>query len=214
MTEILVRGEAEVRTMPDRATIRVTVDGDGESRDAAYEAAAQLAKSVDGVLDDARDALDRVTTTSMFVQPKTRWHKGEQQRTGWRAARTSVVEMTDLSLVGELLARVAGAGGAISGPSWELDPGHSAHDAARREAAEDARRRAETYSAALGLTINEVAWVSEPGMRLAGVPIPAGGMALAGVRRSARAEEDEPMNVSPEEITVRCVIEVAFEAQG
>jgi uncharacterized protein YggE len=34
-----------------------------------------------------------------------------------------------------------------------------------RRAAEDARRRAEDYAGALGLSLAEVAWVVEPGLR-------------------------------------------------
>lgn len=196
--------------MPDRATIHVTVDGDGDSRASAYAVAAASAAAVDAVLDAEREALERVTTAALLVQPKTRWRKGEQQRTGWRAARTSVVEVADLARVGDLLAQLAAAGGSIVGPNWELDPSHAAHDEARRMAAEDARRRADAYAAALGLTIVSVAWVSEPGLRLAGGS-PWGGVQAGGAMRGMAAmAQDESIDISPEELTVHAVVEVGF----
>ena len=42
-SDIIVRGEGEVRALPDRAGIRVTIDGDGSSQEQAYETAARVA---------------------------------------------------------------------------------------------------------------------------------------------------------------------------
>ncbi len=91
--ELVVRGEGEVRVMPDRASIRVLVDGEGASRDEAYESAARLARAVDAVLAAEAGSIERVTTAALVVQPRTRWRKGETVRTGWRAYRASVVEI-------------------------------------------------------------------------------------------------------------------------
>ena len=198
--------------MPDRATVHVDIEGEGDSRESAYEAATAAANAVDAVLEAAGDALDRVTTAALLVQPTTRWKKGEMVRTGWHAVRTSVVEVRDLTRVGDLLARIAVAGGAISGPAWALDPEHVAYDEARQRAAVDARRRADAYAAALGLTITGVAWVSEPGLRLAGSSH-AGPMLMAaaapGAARMGEAPDDQ-IDITPEELTIRAVVEVGF----
>lgn len=199
--------------MPDRSSIQATVEGDGESRESAYAAAAALASAVDALLETERGALDRVSTAALLVHPKTRWRKGEQQRTGWwRATRTSVIEVVDLARVGDLLAQLVAAGAAVTGPWWELDASHPARHEARRRAAEDARRRADAYAEALGLTVGKVAWVSEPGVRLAGdsrMPMAGGGEPR--MRGAAAAEES--IDISPEEITVRSVVEVAFTVE-
>lgn len=75
--------------MPDRAEVAVSVEGDGGSRDAAYSAAAQLSGRVDAVFSDMAEAIERVVTAVLTVQPRTRWKKGEATRAGWRAARSS-----------------------------------------------------------------------------------------------------------------------------
>jgi len=164
-TEIVVQGVAEVRVMPDHASVRVDVDGEGSSQEAAYEAARALADAVDAVLQARATALGRVVTAALVVQPKSRWRKGESVRTGWRASRTTMVEITALEEVGARLAALAQAGAALSGPWWQLAPANDAHDAVRTAAAQDAHRRAAAYADALGLDLGEVAWVAEPGLR-------------------------------------------------
>src|SRR5580704_5571015 len=107
--ELVVQGVGEVRAMPDLASVRVGVDGEVPSREEAYQAASTTAAAADGVMADFDAAIGRVTTSALAVQPKTRWRKGESQRTGWQAFRVSVVEITDTSRVGELLNALAGA---------------------------------------------------------------------------------------------------------
>jgi hypothetical protein len=210
-SEIVVRGVGQVRVLPDRAALRVEVDGDGASRDEAYEQAAPLAAAVDRVLESHADRLARVVTAALAVQPKTRWRRGESVRTGWRASRVSLLDVTDFSRLGDLFAELAAAGGAVQGPTWSVDPTNPAHDEARRLAAADARRRAENYAEALGLRIAGVAWVSEPGLRPGtnhGPPMMRGMAVSAGAVESAMA--DEVIDISPEEMTLDTTVEAAF----
>jgi uncharacterized protein YggE len=209
--EIVVRGEGKVRVMPDRASVRLMVDGEGSSRDDAYQVAARIAKSVDGVLEAGTPAVERVTTTALVVQPRTRWRKGETIRTGWRAYRSSVVEIRDLDQVGDLLAKITAAGGAISALTWELDGSNAGHDVARGLAGEDARRRAERYASSLGVLLGGVSWAAEPGLRMpqdqfsAPLEFAAARPAMVGGR-----PDEETIEVTPEEITLRVAIEVGF----
>lgn len=211
--EVVVRGAAEVRALPDRAVVHVTIDGEGADREDAYANAARPATAVDAVLVAYEPALDRTTTAALLVHPKTRWRRGESVRTGWRASRSSVVEVTDFARLGDLMAELTSAGAQLAGPSWQLDPDNAAHTEARRAAAEDARRRADAYAGALGLQVSGVAWVAEPGLRQATSDGPGWvggaprGMALAAGPAQA---ETETIDVSVEEITVSAAVEVGF----
>jgi uncharacterized protein YggE len=207
--EIVVRGEGEARALPDRAVLRATVDGEGSTQTEAYEAAARWAAAVDEVVAAAGDVVARATTSALVVQPRAKWHKGEAVRTGWQAARTTVVEVAALTEVGALVGRLVTAGAAVSGPDWELAPDHAAHDEARRRAATDARRRAEAYAGALGLALGPVAWVAEPGLR-SGTGGP--GFAPMAAFRMAKGDAggDVEIAVHPEEITITAAVEVAF----
>jgi uncharacterized protein len=195
--------------MPDLATVRVGVDGEGQSRDDAYQAASATAAAVDGVLSDYAAAIDRVTTAALSVQPKTRWRKGETQRTGWQALRLSVVEIADTARVGELLSALAAAGANISGLSWTVAPANESYALARQQAGADARARAEQYAGALGIGLGPVAWAAEPGLRSTGHADWTSAAPRARALSAGAAEE--PINVAPEEITIQAVLEVAYQ---
>jgi uncharacterized protein YggE len=195
--------------MPDKATVRVMVDGEGSSRQEAYNAAATAASAVDRVLAAEANALERVTTAALVVQPRTRWQKGEAVRTGWTAYRASVLEVRALERLGDLLAELAASGGALSGLTWDLDSSNVAYDHARNRAGQDARRRAEQYASALGVKLGTVAWIAEPGLRGAGNDHPRPVMMAAAARAAGPMAEDT-IDVAPEELTVTASIEVAF----
>jgi uncharacterized protein len=205
--ELIVRGVGEVRAMPDLASVRVGVDGEGQSREEAYQIASTTAAAVDGILADFEAAIDRVTTAALAVQPKTRWRKGENQRTGWQAFRVSVVEIKDTSRVGELLNALAGAGGSISGLSWMVAPANESFALARRRAGEDAIARAEQYAQALNIKLGPVAWAAEPGLRSTGHVDWTSAPARAAMAAGAA---EEPINVSPEEVTISAALEVGY----
>jgi uncharacterized protein len=206
--ELVVRGAGEVRAMPDLASIRVGVDGEHQSREEAYQAAAATAVAVDQVMADYEAVIGRVTTSALAVQPKTRWRKGESQRTGWQAFRISVVEITDTSRVGELLNALVSAGANISDLSWTVAPANESFALARRRAGEDARARAAQYAQALGVELGPVAWAAEPGLHRAGR---SDWMAAAESAHAMSAgAADEPMTVNPEEVTIQAALEVGY----
>jgi uncharacterized protein len=207
--EVVVRGQGEVRAMPDRATVRVLVDGNGSSRDEAYAEAARVATAVDEVLRVQGDALARVMTAALIVQPRTKWQDGEAVRTGWTASRTSVLEVRALERLSDLLGQLATSGAAISDLAWELDAANEAHDQARSRAGEDARRRAERYATSLGIKLGGVVWVAEPGLRTGGDNFPHGA-ALAAAPRAMPAAPGPSIDVTPEEITLTASVEVGF----
>jgi uncharacterized protein YggE len=217
--EIVVRGTGEARALPDLASLRVEVTADHKTRDEAYEARAKLAAKVDVVFADHRNAIGRTTVASLWVQPRTRWHRGEDIRTGWRASRTSFVEVVVLDALGEIMSDIVEAGGAVQGPQWSMAHTNPAYDVARRAAATDARHRAQSYAQALDLTLGAVAWVAEPGMRTAPVrvsPIAGDGAPGQPVTRLAAAttfaaEPAEPTeDLTPSEMTVEVAVEVGF----
>ena len=197
--------------MPDRAVLTVTVEGEGAARDEAYETAARSAKAVDDVIDRLGDAVERVTHTALVVHPKTRWRKGETVRAGWRASRSTSLEVVDLAHLGDLIAEVAMSGGEISGPNWQIDADNPAYMLARRAAAQDARTRAQDYAEALGLELGTVRWVAEPGLRRGEYAGPVGGpVAYAAAAMSPASDDREVIDVSPGEMTVRLAVEVGF----
>lgn len=210
-SEILVNGHGQARGMPDRAVVHVTAESEGRERDDAYGAAATICTAIDAVLAAHADAVERTVTSSVVVQPTTRWHKGATVKTGWQATRTSTVSISGIERLGELVAALIGAGAAVVGPEWELDPGHPAHAEARRLAARDAKARAVAYADALGLHLGSVAWIAEPGLRRGdhfgdAVAMPK----MAMMRGMADTETADTMDVRAEEVTVVSDVEIGF----
>ncbi len=67
--------------------------------------------------------------------------------------------------------------------------------------------------AELGLKLQRVAWLSEPGLRVASNQMgPTVGTAGMHIQRSLAATADEPIDVAPGEITVRAVVDMGVEA--
>jgi uncharacterized protein len=207
--EIVVRGTGEARALPDLASLRVEVTADRKTQDEAYEARADLAAEVDVVLSQHANAIARTTVASLWVQPRTRWHRGEDIRTGWRASRTTFVDVAVLDALGEIMSDVVAAGASVTGPNWSMASTNVAYDLARRAAAEDARHRAIAYSEALGLTLGDVEWVAEPGMRTGTPPVSASPVMM----RAEMAPAPEPElveDLTPSEMTVEVSVEVGF----
>jgi uncharacterized protein YggE len=207
--EVVVRGEGEVRTMPDLATLHVLVEGVALSRDEAYAEAARAAGAVDVVLQAEAGALGRVMTAALVVQPRTRWQNGQSVRIGWKAYRATLLEVRALERLGDLLAQLTTAGADISDLTWELDVSNAAYDEARGQAGQDARRRAERYASTLGIKLGGIAWIAEPGLRLGDNQYPRG-VAMAAAPRAMAAAPDQTIDVAPEEVTVTASVEVGF----
>ncbi len=113
--EIVVRGTGEVRALPDQASLRVEVTADHKTQQDAHDARTKLAAGVDEVLSQHADVIARTTIASLLVQPRTRWHRGEDIRTGWRPSRTSFVDVVVLDARGEIMSGLVDAGAAVQG---------------------------------------------------------------------------------------------------
>ena len=160
--EIVVRGTVRTRSLPDQASLRVEVTVDHKTQEEAHDARTKLA-AVDEVLDRHADAIARPRSHRWSCSSRTRWHAwgGHPHRVA--ASRTSFVDVVMLDALGEIMAGLVDAGAAVQGPQWSMAPTNPAMT--RPAAAEDARRRAQSYAAALGLFVGPVAWVAEPGLR-------------------------------------------------
>lgn len=217
--EILVTGYANVRSTPDRAIVRVSVESESRSSDTAYAKAAEISGEVDRVVENRKSAVWKVTAASLVIHATTRREKhGEREdlRTYWVAARTSTLEVVDFDQLSELIAELAGAGAAIVGPLWVPDDDNPAYRELRRADSHDARRRAEDYARGLGLGVEGVSWISEPGLRVSD-SVGERGYGLSGSTYESlpRGEEStEIIAVGPEEITVTDSVEVAFTVKG
>jgi uncharacterized protein YggE len=89
-----------------------------------------------------------------------------------------------------------------------IDDDNEAHRTVRRDAAADARQRAEDYASGLGVATGEVVAVNEPGLRTE--TFAAAELSFAPQARAAGGMPDEVIDVQPEDVVITAAVEVTF----
>lgn len=164
---LTVTGTGLIEVAPDMATVSLGVTNDARS---AREAIDDNARAMAGVLDRLRAAEieDRDIQTSNFsVSPRFDYNRqsGEAPRiTGFIAQNTVTVRVRDLERLGGILDEVARDGAnSFNGLRFDLQDRGPVEDAAREAAVAEARRKADLYAAAAGVTLGAVMTLSESG---------------------------------------------------
>jgi hypothetical protein len=149
-------GKATVSAKPDRALIEIGV----VARDAtAVAAAAQNAKQTGAVLAELRRLLGeggKLKTTSYSVRPDYQYPKPGAAPAVHGYLATNIVEITldDLAQVGKIIDNATQSGAnSIQKLRYVLRDSHAADAEALREAAADAKMRAEAIASGLGVKV-------------------------------------------------------------
>lgn len=203
---ITVVGKAVLRAEPDEATLWINLSALDDSPADALADITNRSERVVGLLDSSGVSRADRSTTGVRVEEEFD-HTTEGRRSlGHRASAQFAVRVTDAKLIGELISRAtADAGGTVDGPHWAISEGHPARLDAAREAAADARRRAEAYAQGAGAKLGPLVGLAEPGtaqpkfIRRGAFAVAAGGLPA--------------MPVEAGELDVRASIEATFELQ-
>jgi uncharacterized protein YggE len=164
LNTITVSGSGQVSALPDQAVINLGVEGNAATAAAALDANSKQTQKVlarlkaDGVPDAA------IETTNVAVYPNSVYDQktGMQTTTTYQATNTVNVTLTDVTLIGSVMAAAAEAGATtISGPTWQLSDSTKAESEALTKAATQAQAKAEALAAAQGVTLGEVLVLSE-----------------------------------------------------
>ncbi|MCF6315632.1 MAG: SIMPL domain-containing protein [Marinosulfonomonas sp.] len=162
---ITVVGQGAVETTPDMATVSMGVITEAKT---GAEAMAQNSAALEGVLKqlgaagiEAKD----VQTSNLSLSP--RWDSsGQGQIAGFIASNTVTVRVRDLDRLGGVLdAVVQNGANTFHGLHFGLQEPQPAQDAARQDAVADARRKAQLYATAAGVTLGDVLTISEAASR-------------------------------------------------
>lgn len=202
---IAVSGEGRAEAIPDMAHITIGITAQAET---AAEALAQASASV-------RDTLDRLDaagiaprdrqTTGLSLQPV--WDYGRNTNappriTGFTAQNGVAVRLRDLSLLGGLLdAVVSGGANRLDGLRFAVAEPQPLLDEARRRAVADARRRAELYAGAAGVTLGQVLSISEGG---------GGGPIMPLMRAEMSMASDSAVPIAKGEVELSARVEMIF----
>jgi uncharacterized protein YggE len=201
---ITVSGDATVTARPDRVQIDIGVITQAETADAA---SSDNRKKADAVLAQLRSALGAgadIKTASFSISPKYSYPKDGGQPTiaGYTATNVVRVRTEDLSQVGKLidLSTQSGAN-LIQQIQFSLKDERAVRTEALKEAAAQARSKAQAIASALDLRITRILYVDESS------PVVIPRVYQASAMRTAAA----PTPIEPGTIDVRATISLTVE---
>jgi uncharacterized protein YggE len=190
---IAVTGEATISAAPDLAQIDGGVTSEAktarEASDANNTAMGKVLAALQGAGIDQKD----YRTSRLSLQPESAPNRsGASPPTiiGYRASNRVTVRLRDVSKLANLIdAMVTAGANDIGGISFKVSNASKLLDDAREQAIADARRKAEIYARAAGVTLGAPLSISEEGNA---APVPyrrmAAGMALAATPVAAGEE--------------------------
>jgi len=162
---ISVTGEASISVPPDLASVDAGVASDAktarEASDANNTAMAKVLAALKSANIDAKD----IQTSRLSLQPQYAPNRtGPSAITGYRASNRVTVKIRDVTKVAGVIDTLVGAGANdIGNISFEVSQASKLLDDAREKAVADARRKAEIYAKAAGVTLGAPLSIAEGG---------------------------------------------------
>ena len=161
---IIVIGEGSISAAPDHARITSGVTTRAKTAKEASDANAKAMAAILAALQSAGIEQKDVQTSRFSVQPvyTSPGPNMEQRLTGFSVSNQVSVTIRQIDKVGDILDRLVTTGATDAGNVEFLHAEQSKTlDRAREAAMVDARRKAELYAHAAGLTLGDIAWVTE-----------------------------------------------------
>jgi uncharacterized protein YggE len=162
---ISVTGEAQMSAVPDLATIDGGVTSEAKTAREASEANNAAMGKVLLALKGAGIPEKDVQTQRLSLQPQYAANpKGPNVVTGYRASNRVTLTLRDMTLVAPMIDLLVGAGAnEIGGINFTVAQPSKLLDDARAQAMTDARRKAEIYAKAAGVTLGTPISITEEG---------------------------------------------------
>jgi uncharacterized protein len=193
---ISVTGEATVSVPPDQAQIDGGVTSDAktarEASDANNAAMGKVLLALKGAGIDEKD----YQTSRLSLQPQYAPNRsGPSPVAGYRASNRVTVKLRDVAKVASIIDVLVGAGAnELGGINFMVSQASKLLDDAREKAIADARRKAEIYAKAAGVTLGEPLNISEEGG--SGPPVFRSKMAAPMAAGAPVAQGEETLSVS------------------
>jgi uncharacterized protein YggE len=191
---ISVTGEATVSVPPDMAEIEGGFTSEAktarEASDANNTAMGKLLLALKAAAIDDKD----IQTSRLSLQPQSAPnHTGAPAIVGYRASNHVTIRLHDVTKTAGVIDMLVGAGANdIGGINFMVSGASKLLDQAREQAIADARRKAEIYARAAGVTLGAPLSISENG----GSPMPMQFRAKAMMAATPVAAGEETLQVS------------------
>jgi hypothetical protein len=202
---ISVTGEATISAPPDLAQIEAGVTTDAKNARDAFEANNAAMGKVLAALKSAGIAEKDYQTSQLSLQPQftNQNRSGSNVLSGYRATNRVTVKLRDISKMAGVIDAVTAAGANdIGSINFMVSNASKLLDDARAEAIVDARRKAEIYAKAAGVSLGGPISIAEHG---SAVPV---------MYRRAAAPMAAEAAIAPGEETLRVTVGVSWEIKG
>jgi hypothetical protein len=210
---ISVRGEAWLEADPEIAVINVQVQARDRDRRAVLDKLVSRNRQVLDLVREYGDAAEKVESGPASAHPEFK-PKGDKERvTGYMGQASARVTVRDLSVLGELVTRLAELElVTVAGPWWSLRPDSPVHREARVAAAQDATRRAQEYAAAFGGRLGELIEAADVGLLTSqgSQRAPASSRAFAVRQLSGHVDEAPTLDLEPVRQSVTAQVDARF----
>jgi uncharacterized protein len=208
---ISVRGEATLEVEPEIALVSVTVMARDKDRRRALDLLAGRNGQVAALIKGYGDAVEKLESEPVTVQPAFKDPKARERVTGYLARSGFQVTISDFSVLGELVPRLADEEMvAVAGPVWRLRMDSGVYREARLTAARDATQRAREYAEAFGGRVTGLIEAADTGL-LESHKEPHRVMMARSVALAGRADAGPPeFDFEPARQTVHAQIEARF----
>lgn len=192
---ISVSGEAQMSVAPDLAQIDAGVSTEAKTAREASEAnnttMGKVLLALKGAGIDEKD----FQTSRLSLQPQYAPNRnGPNAIVGYQASNRVTIKLRDVTKVASTIDTLVGAGANnIGGINFMVSAASKLLDDAREQAIADARRKAEIYAKAAGVTLGAPISISEEG---APAPVFRGKMVAAPMAITPVAQGEETLSVS------------------
>ena len=158
---VTVTGEGTISVPPDMATVHLGVTTQAATAREASDANARRMTALLTAIKGGGIAESDIQTSSLSLQPQM--GGGNAPRiTGFQASNQVTVKARDLAALSGLLDKTIAAGANdLSGIEFAVSDRSKALDRARKDAIDDARRKAELYATAAGAKVGAVVTIGE-----------------------------------------------------
>ena len=166
-----ILGTGTIIAEPDVAYISTGIISEGETAEEALNQNSNSMANVFKVLEDAGIERKHIQTSNFSVQPRYVHHRakqGQEQRppriVGYRVDNTVTVKIVELDNTGKVISEVVKFGSnSLGNIRFDVSNRQELMDEARVKAVKDARRKAEIYTKAAGVSLGKVLAISEGG---------------------------------------------------
>ena len=207
---IWVSGMGEVMAIPDMAIVRLGVEIEGDTVQAAMDKAATAMDSVVATLRANGVAEKDIQTQWFNIYPMRNWTEREETIVGYQVSNTVSVEVREVDATGRIIDAVAKAGGdliRINGVSFTIDDPSKYYAEARAEAVGDATEKAQQLADHAGVQLGAPFYISEGGGY---TPTP---IYMDYAMRSYEGSSVPTTPINPGETEIMLTVQMAFAIQ-